>query len=109
MVRGKVAPRIFNDKELEPRITSIMQLSEAQDILIKEMTLNMPVQEITAEVIEDLAGIIKGSEGKISFRVRVTDPENDVSLGFMSRAYKINLSAELINFCEDGGYRYSLM
>ena len=109
LVRGKVSPKPYNDKELEPRITSIMQLSEAQDTLIKEMTLTLPIKEITAEVVDDLSNIVKNSSGNIIFRVKVTDPENDVSLGMYSRTFRINLSSDLIRFCEDNDYKFSLM
>ncbi|MCD8072055.1 MAG: DNA polymerase III subunit alpha, partial [Alistipes sp.] len=109
LVRGKVAPRMYNENELEPRITSIMQLSEAQETLVKELTLTIPVGEITAEVVEDLSTIVRDSKGNILFRVKVVDPETDVSVGLYSRTFKINLSAELINFCETGQYKYTLM
>ena len=109
LIRGKVAPKFYNDKEFEARITSIMQLSEAQETLIKEMTLTMPIREITAEVVEDLSAIIKDSKGKILFRIKVVDPESDISLGLYSKTFKINLSAELIRFCEESEFKYSLM
>ena len=109
LIRGKIAPRPYNDKEFEPRIASIMQLAEAQETLIKEMTLTLPVKEITAEVVHDLTNVIKNSAGNILFRVKVTDPENEVSLGLYSRSFRINLSADLIRFCEEGGYKFSLV
>ena len=36
LIKGKVAPRIYNPNELETRITSIMMLAEAQETLMKE-------------------------------------------------------------------------
>ncbi|KAI4469290.1 dna polymerase iii subunit alpha [Holotrichia oblita] len=101
MVKGRIVPRQYNDKELEPRITSVMQLSEAEDTLVREMVLTLPLQEVTAETVEDLSAIIRDSKGNIQFRLRVTDAENNVSLGFFSKSHRINLSAELIRFCEE--------
>ncbi|MCC8035499.1 MAG: DNA polymerase III subunit alpha [Rikenellaceae bacterium] len=109
LVRGKVVPRMYNENELEPKINSIMQLSEAQETLIKEMTLTIPLQEITAQVVEDLSTVVRDSKGNILFRVKVIDPETDVSVGLYSKTFKINLSAELINFCDTGRYKYTLM
>ncbi len=109
LIRGKVAPKFYNDKEFEARITSIMQLSEAQETLIKEMTLTLPIREITAEVVEDLSTIVRDSKGKILFRIKVVDPETDVSVGLYSKTFKINLSADLIRFCEEGDFKYTLM
>ena len=109
LVRGKIAPRPYNDKEFEPRITSIMQLAEAKETLIKEMTLTIPVKEITAEVVQNLTDVVKSSTGNILFRVKVVDPENEISLGLYSRTFRINLSSELIRFCEQGEYKFSLI
>ncbi|MCD8102802.1 MAG: DNA polymerase III subunit alpha [Alistipes sp.] len=109
LVRGKVVPRMYNENELEPKINSIMQLAEAQETLIKEMTLTLPVNDITAEVVEDLSTIVRDSKGNIIFRVKVVDPETEVSVGMFSKTFKINLSAELIRFCNEGQYKYTLM
>lgn len=109
LIRGKVMPRLYNDQEYEPRISSIMQLSEAQETLIKEMTVTLPIHEITAEVVEDLSTIVKDSKGNIIFRIKVVDPESEVSIGLYSKVFKVNLSAELINFCNNGNYKYTLM
>ncbi|MCD7969754.1 MAG: DNA polymerase III subunit alpha [Alistipes sp.] len=109
LIRGKVVPRRFNENELEPKINSIMQLSEAQETLIKEMTLTIPVQELTAEIVEDLSAIVRDSKGNIIFRIKVVDPETDVSVGLYSKTFKVNLSSELIRFCNEGQYKYTLM
>jgi DNA polymerase-3 subunit alpha len=121
MVRGKVSPRTYygkNDQQggearkdygYEARIASIIQLSEAQETLVKEMTMTLPLKEITAELVENLSSVIKDDKGKIQFRVRIVDTDNDVALSMVSRTYKVNLSSELIRFCEDGGYHYTLM
>ncbi len=109
LVRGKVAPKPYNDRELEPKITSIMQLSEAQETLIKEMTVTLPIGDITAETVEDLSTIVRDSQGNILFRIKVIDPESEVSLGLFSKTFRVNLSSELIRFCEEGQYKYTLM
>lgn len=86
-----------------------MQLAEAKETLIKEMTLTIPVKEITAEVVQNLTDVVKSSTGNILFRVKVVDPENEISLGLYSRTFRINLSSELIRFCEQGEYKFSLI
>lgn len=40
-IRGKVQPKPYNDKELEFKITSMVQLSEMRDTMIKEMYIQL--------------------------------------------------------------------
>jgi DNA polymerase-3 subunit alpha len=108
MIRGKVMPKPYNDNDLEPKISSIMQLEEAQNTLVKEMVLTLPVDEITDDMIADIAAHLRAAEGNIQLRMRVIDPENSVSLGMFSRTIRVSLSGELIKYCEDSGIRYSL-
>ena len=109
MIRGKVQPRAWNPKEFEPRIASIVQLSEAQETMVREMTLTLPLQEITEELVERIAEKARNSKGNILFRVRVTDPETDVSLSLYSKSMKVNLTGELMRFCEENQFKYNLM
>ena len=110
MIRGRVQPRMMRDpKELEPKITSIVQLSEAQDTMVKEITLTLPLQEITAEMVKSISEKARKSKGNIRLRVRVTDPETDVSLSLYSKSVKVNLGGELVRFCEENQLRYKLM
>ena len=55
LIKGKVAPRIYNPNELETRITSIMMLAEAQETLMKEVTVSVPVDELTEELVGRLS------------------------------------------------------
>ncbi|MCL2561337.1 MAG: DNA polymerase III subunit alpha [Rikenellaceae bacterium] len=109
MIRGKVTPRSYNEAEVEPRISSIMQLQEAQETLVREIILTLPVDEITDELVAGLTEQLRATEGgNIQLRVRVTDAENNVSLGMFSRTMRVGLSGRLVQFCEDAGIRYSL-
>ena len=108
MIRGRVTPKPYNENELEPRITSIMQMEEAQQTLVKEMVLTLPIDEITEVMIAELAEQLRAAEGNIQLRIRVADPENSVSLGMFSRTVRVGLTPELIKYCEDSGIRYML-
>ncbi len=109
LIRGKVKPKMWNDKEFELKITSMMQLSEAQETLVREMTLTLPVKEITQDLVENLTEKVKSSQGNIMFRIKVVDPESEVSLGLYSKTMKVNLTGDLIRFCEENSFRYTLM
>ena len=52
-VRGRVQAKPYNDKELEFKIISMVQLQEMRDT-IKEMIVQLPIEEVTEAFIHDL-------------------------------------------------------
>ena len=63
-IRGRVQPKPYNDKELEFKIISMVQLSEMRDTMIKEMHVQLPVQEVTQELIRDLSERVREARGE---------------------------------------------
>ncbi len=106
LIRGKVRPRPYNEAELEPKINSIMMLSDAQESLIKEVMVTLPVEEITPEMTRSFAETVTASKGNAILRIKVYDRQNDVSLGMSSRMYKVNITNELISFLDNNSIRY---
>ncbi len=59
-----MGPRIYNPSELEAKITSMMMLSEAQETLMKEVTVMVPVNDLTEELIGKLSCTVKDNRGR---------------------------------------------
>ena len=97
LIKGKVAPRIYNPNELETRITSIMMLAEAQETLMKEVTVSVPVDELTEEL------------GQVILRFKVYDPAAEVAVNLYSKSVKVALTGDLIRTFDDYSLRYTLM
>ncbi len=113
MIRGKVRPRIYNDKEFEPRITSIMQLTEAQEKLAREISVRIPIAELDKPLIEGLSQRVKENKGNILLRVLITQQQGDgngqnISLGFLSKSYRVGLTHELTGFLKENQLEYKL-
>lgn len=109
LVKGKIAGRTYNPKEMEVRITSMMMLSEAQETLIKEMTVSIPINDLNADMCNELTTIVTGNKGNIILRIKVTDPDEDVSVNLYSKSMKIGITNEVIRFMDDYSLRYTLM
>ncbi|MDD3108311.1 MAG: DNA polymerase III subunit alpha, partial [Alistipes sp.] len=108
-LRGKVTPRIYNPNELETRITSIMMLSEAQETLMKEITVWVPLGDLTEAFIARIRSITHENKGKVLFRVKVYDPAADVAVNLYSRSVKVEMTAAMVRFLDDYALRYTLM
>ena len=108
LVRGKVQPRPYNDKELEFKILSMTQLQEVRDTMIKEMYVQLPVDEITERLIHDLTEQVRASKGKTILRFTLYDKESHVSLNLFSKSYKVSLTQSLVDYLDDNQIRYSI-
>ncbi len=110
LIRGKVQLKPYRDsKELETKITSMMQLAEARESLVREMSLTFDVNDLTEGLVDDLAEVLDGSKGNILLRARVVDPASEVSVGLFSRTRRVALTKPLVDFMEENGLRYVLM
>ena len=108
-IRGKVQPKPYNDKELEFKITSMVQLSEMRDTMIKEMYIQLAIEDITREMIEELTHRIKESEGSTTLRVNVYDRDAQVGVNMFSKRHKVSLTSNLVSFLEDNEIKYTIV
>ena len=97
-IRCKVQPKPYNDKELEVKIVSIMQLSELRD----------SIKEVTEAFIHDLTERVRESKGDTLLRVNVFDRNTQVVLNLYSRSHRVTLSQSLVDYLEDNQIRYSM-
>ena len=107
-IRGKVQPRPYNDKELEFKIISMVQLQELRDTMIKEISVQLPVDEITPRLIEELTARVDESKGDTVLRFTVFDPATNVASRFFSKSRKVGLTQGLVNYLDDNNIRYTI-
>ena len=100
-------PKPYND-ELEFKFISMVQLAEMRDTMIREMHLQLAVDEITADLVRELSEKVRASEGSTTLRVNVCDPKAQVSVSLFSRSHKVCLSADLVSFLDEREIRYTI-
>ena len=109
LVRGRVQERTYNPNELECRINSMMMLSEAQETLIRELTIALPVAELTEDIVSQLKETINENRGNVTLRVKVLDPQADVAVNLYSKTLKVGMTLGMVRFLDDNALRYTLM
>ncbi len=107
-VRGKVQPRPYNDQELEFKIISIVQLSELRDTMIREMSLRLPVERITEELVRGLTERVRAAKGETTLRLNVYDSEARVAVKLFSKSCRVSLSPDLVSYLEEQEIEYSI-
>jgi DNA polymerase-3 subunit alpha len=101
MVKGRVQPRRYNQEELEFKINNIKFLSELRDTLVNTVTLKVPLDAISQELITELANILQSNEGNVTLKFMVQDPETKNAVQFLSRSMRVDLNDDLIKYIEE--------
>jgi DNA polymerase-3 subunit alpha len=112
LVKGKVQPRPYGDNpELEFKVLSMMQLAEVQDTMIKELHINIPIEELTPTFVTDFADRVRANSKKKSnviLRMTITDRSGGTTLNMYSKRYKITLEQDLIDYLDRNEMKYTL-
>ena len=101
MLRGNVQ-KGFRGDQLEFRINNIELLSEVRKNYVKSITLNMPVLQVTAEMVEQLEKMALNNKGKVLLKFNIYDPESNMNIQMFSRTAKIELTDEMLNYLNNG-------
>ena len=83
------------------------QLSEMRDS-IKEMCVQLPVEEVTESLIRDLTDRVRESKGDTLLRLNVFDREAHVSVNLFSKSHKVTLSQALVDYLDENEIKYSI-
>lgn len=100
MIKGQVQPR-FNSDQLEFKIRSIELLSEVRKNNIKSITLQVPLQVVTPELIQKIESMSIKNKGKALLRFNIWDAETKSMVSLFSRNTRVEMTHELENFFRD--------
>lgn len=100
LVRGKVQKRMFRDDELEVRVQNIHMLTSVREEMMKSLTIIIPVDLLTDEMVSNIKNMITGNKGNTELKVMIADPLEKISISLFSRSFSINLTNNLISYIE---------
>ena len=64
--------------------------------------------EINPAFIDGLTRTLKKSKGKASLHLNVYDPQSNVKVAFLSKGYKVEVSADLLTYFDDLNMPYTI-
>ena len=108
MIKGSVRPRPYNPEELEVKINQMTQLQDLGDEVIKELNLNIFIDDLTTELRQELTNRLKKSKGKTKLTLRVCDSASGVAVNFYPKKLKVGVTQELLDFFEDNALAFKL-
>ncbi len=93
-VRGKAQERWGQSGQLEFKVTAIQLLDELRDKLLRDITIDIPLNNLSEKFVTNLLDAVnentKKLKGNCSLNVNILDREDSISLRLPSRKFRIN-------------------
>lgn len=108
-IKGKIQPKLYNEKELEFKIKSMMLLGEVRENMVRSISISIALTNINQNLIQEIKTVALQKKGKVMLKFKIYDTEDNLSIQFFSRTEKIELTNELIAFLnKNSELQYSL-
>ena len=99
-ITAKVTPRRYNEAIFDLNLKRIQLLADVKDTLIENITITMPLDKLTEEVVTDLTEIIHENPGKTDLFFRFFSTEN-MKVNLRAKAVKISVRKDLVNYISE--------
>jgi DNA polymerase III subunit alpha len=106
-IEGEMRTR-FNSEEYELNIKEVRFLGGLSDDLTESITVMIPIEQISHQMIEDLDVICRKHKGKHKLKVQFLDATNRQTLHLFSPDKKVNANGDFIVDIEKHGLRYKV-
>ena len=95
-IRGIVAPRKWNEKELEFKIQEIDLLSEVREKYLDGIELLLDIEDITDNFISRINDLVDKNPGKGSLLFNVSDSKENFNVDMFARKVRVGITDSLI-------------
>jgi DNA polymerase-3 subunit alpha len=100
--KGKTSPYAF-------RVKKIMLLGNVTDTFIKGFSISITTSMLTPEFRQKLMKMIKSNKGTVPLTMFLYDPEKKWNIEFLSRKFKVAVTAPFIDELNAAGIKYSVV
>ena len=109
-IRGFVAPRKWNEHELEFKIQDIDLLSEVRLKYLDGIELFIDIDDITDNFVSKISDITERNPGKGSLLFNITDSKDNLKVDMFSRKVRVGISNDMIDEIEAmPGMKYKIL
>ena len=99
-VKGKVQKHPYNNDQLEYRVNDIQLLSELTDKEVRNIVMELDINDITDELIHKIETVTNKNGGKHSLIIQVNNHQQKYALELLSRNRKLSIDKEFIQQIE---------
>ncbi|MBN1117456.1 MAG: DNA polymerase III subunit alpha [Bacteroidales bacterium] len=95
-------------RELEFKVKSIVLLANVRDELVKSISLKMPLQDLSDDLVDKIHEEVDKSKGKANLSFQIYDEKEGMGIEMFSRNTMVQVSNELMNFLEENNIEYAV-
>ncbi|MGQ1908845.1 DNA polymerase III subunit alpha [Marinifilum sp. RC60d5] len=98
-INGRVQTRSWprDSTELEYKVKGFTLLTEVMEKKVKEVTIEIPLQSLSEELVTEMASCMEESKGNLKVNFIISDDKN-MKVKMFSRSCRVELSNELIEY-----------
>ncbi|MBN2778804.1 MAG: DNA polymerase III subunit alpha [Bacteroidales bacterium] len=85
-------------------VTKVMMLSEIKENYFSKLTITLPIENVTDELIGDITKLLKKNKGNININFQLYSENNKTAINLFSRTERVSLSDEIIDFLENNPF-----
>jgi len=106
-IEGKYI-KIRNEERYFFKIHDLKLLATVTEQKTKSITLRIPLEKITSEVLSGLTKACSENKGSQALKICIKDKDQDIVLELASKKVMVNVSTDLIHLFEEIGFQYKL-
>ncbi|MBN2484702.1 MAG: DNA polymerase III subunit alpha [Bacteroidales bacterium] len=95
-------------RELEFKIKSVSLLANVREEMVKSLSLKLPLQDLTDELVEKIHQQATENKGKANLSFQITDSSDGLGIEMFSRNTLVNVTNELVEFLEKNDIEYAV-
>lgn len=107
-IDGDMKPRWNSQDEQELKIREVRQLANIGETMTESITLMIPIEQISHQLIEDLDMLCLAHKGKHKLKIQFVDAQNRQTLHLFAADKKIMVDSAFILAVESQGLKYRL-
>ena len=108
LISGTYEARWGREDEFQLRINDVTMLENAGSKLASSITVKIPVEQISQEMLENLQQLVNEHKGPHDLNVALLDFTNRNSLEFVSKSLKVNVNNDFVQALEKMGLKCNI-
>lgn len=99
-IHAKVQPKKWKTEEYELSLKTVQLMTEVKDDVVEKITLSVPLDAVTPELVTDLVELTAGKEGKTHLYFNIHSGEN-TKTSLFARNMQISVQKKLISYISE--------
>ncbi|MDR3339000.1 MAG: DNA polymerase III subunit alpha [Candidatus Symbiothrix sp.] len=108
LIRGRFQPRQYKEGVMDFKISSIQQMLEVKDSLIRKITISLPLHELDEKMIMEFSSRIKNNPGGCSLYFQIEDIEKHLSVSLYTESQRFEVNRQIINFMQENKINFKI-